>query len=401
MQGKKIIIAISGSIAAYKIPMLVRLFIKNGAEVQIIMTPAAKEFVSPLVLATLSKKPVIIEMFEGNTWSNHVMLGRWADLMLVAPASCNTIAKMANGMCDNLLLATYLSATCPVMLAAAMDEDMWHHPTTKANLQTLQANGNIIIDAEHGELASGLVGMGRMAEPEAIYTAIDKYLNGKKILANKSFVITAGPTYENLDPVRFIGNYSTGKMGICLAEHLADLGAKVHLVLGPTHLSTSKKGITTYPVKNAAAMYKKTVSLFAKCDAGIMSAAVADYTPKTVARDKIKKTANADGSMVLELSKTKDILKHLGSLKTKQQFLVGFALESTDGTAYALKKLKEKNCNMIVLNSLQDAGAGFAHSTNKVTIFDNKGAQNSFELKSKEAVAADIVQHLIQLAKWK
>jgi phosphopantothenoylcysteine decarboxylase / phosphopantothenate---cysteine ligase len=398
MKGKKILIAITGSIAAYKIPSLVRLLIKAGAEVQIIMTPAAKEFVSELVLGTLSKRPVLIEMFDESTWSNHVMLGRWADHMLIAPASCNTIAKMANGFCDNLVLATYLSAVCLVTLAAAMDEDMWHHPTTKNNLQILRTNGVQIVDAEHGELASGLVGMGRMAEPEDLLSHLELSFKKSMILKGKTVVITAGPTYENLDPVRFIGNYSTGKMGICIAEYAASLGATVHLVLGPTYLSTTANGIKTYNVKNAETMYKKTVSLFPKCDIGILSAAVADYTPKVVAADKIKK---ADGALTLELTKTKDILKQLGSIKTKQQYLIGFALESTDGKAYALKKLKEKNCNMIILNSLQDAGAGFAHATNKVTIFDNKGAEKSFNLKNKELVAIDILEHLIAYAKWK
>jgi phosphopantothenoylcysteine decarboxylase / phosphopantothenate---cysteine ligase len=398
MKGKKILIAITGSIAAYKIPQLVRLLIKAGAEVQIIMTPQAKQFVSELVLGTLSKKPVLIEMFDESSWSNHVLLGRWADVFLVAPASCNSIAKMANGTCDNLVLATYLSATCPVILAAAMDEDMWHHPTTKNNLSILKSHNVQIIDAQHGELASGLIGFGRMAEPEELFKKLEYFFESKSILKGKTFLITAGPTYENLDPVRFIGNYSTGKMGICLAEHIADLGAKVHLVLGPTHLSTNKVGIITYNVKNAEAMYKKAVSLFPKCHAGILSAAVADYTPMEVAKNKIKK---ADGNLTIELSKTKDILKQLGTIKTKQQFLVGFALESTDGKMYALKKLKEKNCNMIVLNSLQDAGAGFAFDTNKISIFDNKGNEKSFELQSKELVATDIVTHLINYAKWK
>lgn len=394
IQGKKILIGISGSIAAYKIPILARLLIKAGAEVQIMMTSAAKDFVSPLVLSTLTKSPVHIDLFDEATWSNHVMLGRWADIILIAPASCNTLAKMAHGQCDNFLLATYMSAICPVMIAPAMDEDMWHHPSTKNNLNLLKSFGNLVLDAEHGELASGLVGMGRMAEPEALVQHIADFFAAKAQLQGHKVLITAGPTYENIDPVRFIGNYSTGKMGIAIAEEIAKQGAEVHLVLGPTHLSADHPNINTIRVRSAAQMFDEAVALFPTMHTAIMSAAVADYTPVNVADEKIKKS---DGNLDIVLSKTKDILKALGQTKTDAQVLVGFALESKDEKAYALKKLNEKNADCIVLNSVKDEGAGFGFDTNKVTLFYKNGKEENFALKSKKEVAKDIVNAVIAL----
>jgi phosphopantothenoylcysteine decarboxylase / phosphopantothenate---cysteine ligase len=397
MQGKKILIAITGSIAAYKIPELCRLFIKQGAEVQVMMTPSAKDFVSDLVLATLTRKKVLIHMFDEATWSNHVMLGRWADCILIAPASCNTIAKLSNGICDNFLLATCLSATCPILIAPAMDEDMWHHPSTKRNLAQLQQDGCHILPSQFGELASGLVGMGRMMELQDIVTYVENFLNPKQPLLNKQVVITAGPTFENLDPVRFIGNYSSGKMGIAIAERMASLGAKVHLVLGPSKEKAVHKNIVTYKVRSAQEMFSKTTSIFKKCDIAILSAAVADFTPKKVAAQKIKK--GADDTLTLELVKTKDILAHVGHNKTVKQCVVGFALESNNEEQYAHKKLKDKKADIIVLNSLNDEGAGFGVDTNKVTIYNKKGAKIEGTLKPKTEVAKDICDHILQYCK--
>jgi phosphopantothenoylcysteine decarboxylase / phosphopantothenate---cysteine ligase len=394
MKGKKILIGISGSIAAYKIPILVRLLIKQGAEVQVIMTPAAKDFVSPLVLGTLTKQKVHIDLFNEDTWSNHVMLGRWADLFLIAPASCNTLAKMANGLCDNFLLATYMSATCPIMIAPAMDEDMWHHGTTKQNMARLKGLGYTVLDAQHGELASGLIGMGRMLEPEELATEISNYLKRSQRLQNVKALVSAGPTYENIDPVRFIGNHSTGKMGIAIAEKLANEGAQVNLVLGPSALSITHPNIKLTRVQSAAQMYDACHTHFKESDITVMSAAVADYTPIAVANEKIKKK---EDTFTIELTKTKDILKSLGAIKADNQLLVGFALESVDEKAYALKKLEAKNADMIVLNSVRDEGAGFGHDTNKVTIFLKDGSEKSFELKSKQEVAQDIVNQIIEL----
>ncbi len=396
MKGKKILIAISGSIAAYKIPNLVRLFIKAGAEVKCILTPSATTFVSPLVLCTLSKNDVLVDLSEQHSWSNHVMLGRWADVMLIAPASANTIAKMANGICDNLLLAVYLSATCPVIISPAMDEDMWHHKSLKNNLEKLISYGNIILEAPHGELASGLIGFGRMQEPENIILEIENFFKKKQRLQDKIAIVTAGPTYENIDPVRFIGNHSSGKMGIAIAEILANEGCKVFLILGPSKEKTSHPNIETIDVTSAQQMFDAALIHFKEADIAVMSAAVADYTPTIVANEKIKK---ADGELQITLTKTKDILKHLGSIKNESQMLIGFALESTNEKEYALKKLKEKNADAIVLNSLKDAGAGFGGETNKITIFDNKGGETSFELKTKTEVAKDIVEKILTLMK--
>ena len=394
MKGKKIIVGISGSIAAYKIPMLVRLLLKKGAEVKIVMTPSAATFVSPLVLSTLTKHLVLIELSSNETWANHVALGRWADLMLIAPASCNTIAKMANGICDNLLLAVYLSATCPVMVAPAMDEDMWNHASLQNNLLQLKSYQNIVLDTEHGELASGLIGFGRMLEIEKLVTEIDSFFNVKQRLKNKKALVTAGPTYENLDPVRYIGNYSTGKMGIAIAETLANEGCEVVLVLGPTSLTTPHANIKTIQVRSAEEMLNACTTHFAETDIAVMSAAVADYTPTTLSTSKIKKK---DEEFTIQLKKTTDILKQLGSIKSKNQVLIGFALENKNEKSYALKKLEEKNADAIVLNSLNDEGAGFAYDTNKITIFEKNGIETNYELKSKPEVAKDIVEKIIKL----
>ncbi|MFI5131911.1 MAG: bifunctional phosphopantothenoylcysteine decarboxylase/phosphopantothenate--cysteine ligase CoaBC, partial [Chitinophagales bacterium] len=388
LKGKKILLGITGSIAAYKSIYLVRLLVKAGAEVRVIMTPSSKDFVSTLTLSTLSHHPVLIEMFDEQSWSNHVMLGRWADVMIIAPLSCNTLAKMANGQCDNLLLAVYLSATCKVVVAPAMDEDMWNHPTTKENLRKLESFGNSIIPVEKGELASGLFGDGRMAEPGDIIEFITANFFSKGPLSGKKVLVTAGPTYEAIDPVRFIGNHSSGKMGIAIAKELHHRGAEVTLVIGPAATEFSANGINLVRVTSAEDMYKACHKVFADTDLAVMSAAVADYTPVTRAKDKIKKK---DERLQLELTKTKDILKSLGEKKKPGQVLVGFALETADEKKHALEKLVKKNADMIILNSLNDTGAGFGHDTNKITIFRKKGKEIGFTTKSKDEVAKDIV----------
>lgn len=390
IEGKKIIIGITASIAAYKAILLTRLLIKAGAEVQIIMTPAAQDFVTPLTLSTLSKRPVLVDLFNEQAWENHVALGRWADLMIIAPASCNTIAKMANGLCDNLLLATYLSATCPVWVAPAMDEDMWFHPSTKANLEKLNSYGNFIIPSEEGELASGLFGMGRMAEPEQLIQQIDRFFT-PKTLQGKKVLITAGPTYEPIDPVRFIGNRSTGKMGIALAKAAAAAGADVTLVLGPSSISTAELPIQTIKVETAQEMFEAATKDQDSFDIAIFSAAVADYTPKTVGSQKIKKSAD---DLSIELSKTKDILGSFGANKKPHQTVVGFALETNDGETYAKDKLARKNADMIVLNSLQDANAGFGYDTNTVTIFTKNNPPISLPNQSKDKVAMLLINEI-------
>lgn len=388
ISGKKILIGISGSIAAYKIVHLVRLLVKGGAEVKIVMTPAAKDFVSPLTLATLSKHPVLSDLFREDSWANHVALGRWADVLLIAPLSCNTLAKMAQGFCDNLLLATYLSATCPVMVAPAMDEDMWHHPATQNNLQLLERYGCKVLPVEHGELASGLVGPGRMAEPETIISALSRFFQATQDFKGKKVLITAGPTYEAIDPVRFIGNHSSGRMGYALAEEFCSRGADVVLVSGPVALPAPSSSIKRIMVQSAQQMYEACMAHSDTYDVAVMSAAVADFTPQQVAAQKIKK-AGEEG-MLVQLKPTKDILANLGANKKQGQVLVGFALETFDEAANARKKLASKNADMIVLNSLNDHGAGFGTATNKITIFTLEGAELSFETKSKEAVAKDI-----------
>ncbi|MFN4314978.1 MAG: bifunctional phosphopantothenoylcysteine decarboxylase/phosphopantothenate--cysteine ligase CoaBC [Chitinophagaceae bacterium] len=393
LKGRKIVLGITGSIAAYKSIVLIRLLVKEGAEVKVIMTPAARDFASPLTVSTLSKGPVLTDLFEGDSWSNHVMLGRWADLMLIVPASCNTIAKMAHGLCDNLLLAAYLSATCPVWLAPAMDEDMWKHPSTRRNLDMLRSFGNRVLPVGEGELASGLHGSGRVAEPEQILTAITRFFAESNSLKGKKVVVTAGPTYEAIDPVRFIGNHSSGKMGIALAQQLRNRGADVCLILGPVSQVFDESGIRIKRVQSAAQMYDACSAEFLDSDIGIMSAAVADYTPMVRADQKIKKD---EGTLQIELTRTVDILKSLGSMKRPGQVLVGFALETENELENARAKLTRKNADMIVLNSLQDAGAGFGHDTNKITILHRDGTVREFDTKSKAEVASDIIDTLIE-----
>jgi len=395
--GKKILIGVTAGIAAYKTASLVRLFIKSGAEVKVVMTPAAKDFVTPLTLSTLSKNPVHSSFFneedENAEWNNHVELGLWADLMVIAPATANTLSKMATGNSDNLLLATYLSAKCPVYFAPAMDLDMYNHPSTHKTFDTLQQFGNIMIPAESGELASGLVGQGRMAEPETIVDFIEKDILGKLPLRGQTVLITAGPTFEAIDPVRFIGNHSSGKMGIELAKTAADLGARVKLVLGPSSLQVTHEFISVIPVVSASSMYEAVTNEFNACDIAIAAAAVADYKPKNVSDQKIKKS---DSSFSIELERTTDILKWMGSVK-KEQFLVGFALETQNEVENAKSKLQKKNLDVIVLNSLNDKGAGFKGKTNKVTLINHKLEIKAFELKSKAEVAKDIFNEINEL----
>jgi phosphopantothenoylcysteine decarboxylase / phosphopantothenate---cysteine ligase len=396
LNGKKILLGISGGIAAYKTATLVRLFIKAGAHVQVIMTPASKDFVAPLTLSTLSKKPVFSSFYneedQNAQWNNHVELALWADFMLVAPATANTLSKMANGSCDNLLIATYLSAKCPVYFAPAMDLDMYKHPSTLASFKALGSFGNIIIPAESGELASGLSGEGRMAEPENIITFLEADLESKLPLKGKKILITAGPTYEAIDPVRFIGNHSSGKMGFDIANAAANLGAEVILVTGPTHCKVNNSSIKVIPVLAAQEMYDECHAHYESVDVAIAAAAVADYKPKNVASQKIKKVAT---DFTIELEKTKDILASLGEIK-KNQFLIGFALETENEIENAKLKIQKKNLDLIVLNSLQDKGAGFGKDTNKVTFIDKFYTVEAMELKPKEAVANDIINKIIQ-----
>ncbi len=387
-RNKKVLIGICGSIAAYKTILLVRELIRAGAEVKVIMTPAAADFVSPLTLSTLSKNPVHTDMFKEGSWANHVMLGRWADVLLIAPLSCNTLAKMANGLCDNLLMATYLSATCPVVVAPAMDEDMWKHPSTRENLERITRFGNRVIPVETGELASGLNGPGRMAEPDKILEFISSMLEKSTEFSGKTVLVTAGPTHEPIDPVRFIGNNSSGKMGVAIARELANRGAQVHLVLGPSALQVDEQGITLHRVQTARQMFERCMEYAAGSDILILSAAVADYTPAQVSDQKIKKNGQA---LTLELKKTADILKTLGEQKQPRQLLVGFALETFNELEHAREKLHSKNADLIVLNSLNDEGAGFGHDTNKVTLLKRDGSEQQYPVGSKQQVARDIV----------
>ncbi len=391
LKGKKIIVGVTGSIAAYKSILVVRLLVKEGAEVKVVLTPAAKDFVSPLVLSTLSKNKVLVDLFDENSWANHVELGRWADMMLIAPLSCNTLAKLANGLCDNLLTAVYLSAVCPVMVAPAMDEDMWKHEATRNNVNKIQSYGNIVIPVETGELASGLTGEGRMAEPEIILEKIQHFFLHKNDFVGSKVLITAGPTYEAIDPVRFIGNHSSGKMGIALAEKLSERGAEVVLVLGPSAQTINCRLSKLVRVKTAEEMYNVCMHEFSSCAIAIMSAAVADYTPVEAAKQKIKKTESA---FQIALKRTKDILGSLGSVKKPDQWVVGFALETNHEKEYAVEKMKSKKADMIVLNSLNDEGAGFGGNTNKINIFDKNGNEYSFPLKNKTEVATDIIETL-------
>lgn len=396
LSGKKIVLGVSGGIAAYKTATLVRLFIKAGAHVQVIMTPASKDFVTPLTLSTLSKNPVHSSFYneedENAQWNNHVEIGLWADLMVIAPATANTMSKMVNGNCDNLLIATYLSAKCPVYFAPAMDLDMYKHPSTIASFNALQDFGNTIIPAESGELASGLSGEGRMAEPENIVAFIEADLESKLPLKGKKILITAGPTYEAIDPVRFIGNHSSGKMGFDIANCAANLGAEVILVSGPTHFKVKNDFINLVRVVSAQEMYDACHQYYNDVDVAIAAAAVADYRPKVVADQKIKKS---DTCFSIELEKTKDILASLGETK-KNQFLIGFALETENEIENAKLKIQKKNLDLIVLNSLQDEGAGFGKPTNKITFIDSNFTIEPMDLKSKEDVAQDIINKVIE-----
>ena len=392
LSGKKILVGVTGSIAAYKAILLVRLLIKSGAEVKVIMTPAAKDFVSPLTFSTLSKNEVLIDLFNETSWANHVSLGRWADAMVIAPLSCNTLAKMANGFCDNLLLAVYLSATCPVIVAPAMDEDMWHHPSTRKNIDRITTFGNNIIPVEQGELASGLFGEGRMTEPDQVLKYLEDFFLNTRQLEGKKVLVTAGPTHEAIDPVRYISNHSSGKMGVAIAEEFARRGADVTLILGPSVINVSSK-INTIKVGSAGEMYNACIDIFPQKDITVMAAAVADYTPGEFSERKIKKTEEV---FTLTLKRTIDILKVLGDKKSKDQVLVGFALETNNEKENALSKLEKKNIDLIILNSLNEEGAGFGIDTNKIAIFDKRGNEFHFETKSKKLVARDIVNTIIQ-----
>ncbi len=393
LAGKKILIAVTGSIAAYKIPALVRLLVKQGAEVRVIMTSAATAFVSKLTLSTLTRQAVLVDLFDDDSWANHVMLGRWADVLLIAPLSCNTLSKMAHGACDNLVMATYLSATCPVVAAPAMDEDMWQHPSTKENLETIERNGGRLLPVGYGDLASGLTGEGRMAEPEEILNFLRNFFEKQTELAGKKILISAGPTYEPLDPVRFIGNHSTGKMGYALANQFVQRGASIVLVSGPVALALEAKGVTLLKVQTAEQMYEACMQ-HCDYDIAVMAAAVADYTPAVVEQQKIKK---GEEGLMLTLIKTKDILGDLGKRKTDAQILVGFALETNNEEAYAKQKLQNKNADMMVLNSLQHEGAGFGHDTNKATLYFKNGNKTDLPLQSKQLLAQQIVDATINL----
>jgi phosphopantothenoylcysteine decarboxylase/phosphopantothenate--cysteine ligase len=396
LSGKKILLGITAGIAAYKTASLVRLFIKSGAEVQVIMTPASKDFITPLTLSTLSKNPVHSTFYEkeeeNELWNNHVDLGLWADYMLIAPATANTLSKMTNGICDNLLIATYLSAKCPVYFAPAMDLDMYKHPSTITSLDKLQSFGNKMIPATSGELASGLVGEGRLAEPEDIVSFMENDILSSMPLHGKKVLITAGPTYESIDPVRFIGNHSSGKMGFEIAKAAANLGAKVYLVSGPSNEIVNHDSIHRTDIVSAEQMYTACHQYFPEVSIAILTAAVADYRPKNVAAEKIKKKESA---LDIELEPTKDILASLGVIK-KEQFLVGFALETTNELINALAKLKQKNLDAIVLNSLNDKGAGFSGNTNKVTFIDKEERNTPFEMKPKSDVAIDIMNEILK-----
>lgn len=393
LDGKKIILCITGSIAAYKSASLVRLFVKANADVRVIMTPSACSFISPLTLSTLSKHEVHTEVSDGASWNNHVELGLWADAMIVAPTTATTLGKMAHGIADNMVVATYLSAKCPVYIAPAMDLDMWKHPSTKSNIQKLMSYGDQIIPVGDGELASGLSGEGRMAEPEEIIEFLSKSLAQKMDLIGKRILVTAGPTYEAIDPVRFIGNRSSGKMGIAIAESCARRGAQVELVLGPSNIEVNHPNIRCIRIRSAEEMYQTSVAVYDQCDAAVMAAAVADYTPADVSDIKIKKK---EGDLNIPLKRTKDIAAHLGSIK-KNQILVGFALETNDEIVNANRKLQKKNLDFIVLNSLNDKGAGFQYDTNKIRIIKKNGESLEFELKRKSEVAEDIVDEMTKL----
>jgi phosphopantothenoylcysteine decarboxylase/phosphopantothenate--cysteine ligase len=393
LSGKKFVLGITGSIAAYKAATLTRLLVKNGAEVKVIMTPLAKEFITPLTLATLSKNPILVDFFnpENGDWNSHVDLGLWADALIIAPATANTIGKMANGIADNLLLTTYLSAKCPVFVAPAMDLDMFRHPANQKNIQTLLSFGNLFIEPTDGELASGLIGKGRMEEPEVIVERIVEFFQKKNSLINKKVLITAGPTHEKIDAVRFIGNNSSGKMGFALAEECANRGAEVHLIAGPVYIETKHPSIMRFDVSSASEMHSKAKELFPSSDITILAAAVADFTPANPSNTKIK---SGKDNLALELVPTLDIAAELGKIKSANQINIGFALEKENETDNAILKLKKKNLDFIVLNSMNDAGAGFNTNTNKITIINNKEEHFKFILKHKNLVAIDIIDKL-------
>lgn len=392
LENKHIVLGITGSIAAYKAASLARLFIKAGAEVQIVMTPSGKEFITPVTLSALTGKPVVSEFFTANdgTWHSHVDLGLWADLMIIAPATASTLGKMANGIADNMLITTYLSMKAPVMIAPAMDLDMFAHPSTTRNIEMLKSYGNIIIEPASGELASHIVGKGRMEEPEKIFKYVVSFFEKQQTLSKKKILITAGPTYEKIDPVRFIGNYSSGKMGFALAEECVSRGAKVTLIAGPVSLETKSPNIHRIDVESAEEMFEASVEAFPSMDAAILCAAVADYKVKEQAKEKIKRTGD---EMNMLLIPNKDIAAQLGQMKNKQ-LLVGFALETNDGESNAIKKMEKKNLDFIVLNSLNDTGAGFQHDTNKISILSKNGEKEDFPLKSKKEVAFDIINRI-------
>ena len=396
LQGKKIILGITGSIAAYKAASLVRLLVREGAEVKVIMTPYGREFITPVTLATLSKNTVLTDFFrhDDGSWNSHVDLGVWADVMLIAPATANTIAKMANGIADNLLLTTYLSARCPVVVAPAMDLDMFGHPATLRNLETLKSFGNHIIEPATGELASGLEGKGRMEEPEMILAWLDEFFKKKSRFAGKRILITAGPTYEHIDPVRFIGNHSSGKMGYAIARAFAEEGARVDLVSGPVSISLDVPGVTIHRVTSADEMNRKAGEVFPHSDIAVFAAAVADYTPEELHQAKLKRVGE---KMALNLVATEDIAARLGRQKSDRQLLIGFALETEQGLENAARKLEQKNLDLIVLNRLGDPGAGFHLDTNKIIILGKNNKRTDFELKSKDDVAADILDEIFNL----
>lgn len=397
LKGKRILLGVTGSIAAYKAAHLTRLFIKEGAEVQVIMTTSALDFITPLTLSTLSKRPVLHEFYHpvNGEWNNHVELGLWADLFIVAPISASTLAKFANGLCDNLLTATYLSSKCPVMLAPAMDLDMYQHPSVRDNLSKLREFGNILLDPERGELASGLMGQGRLMEPEHIIDKIIKFFQSQKELSGKRFLVTAGPTFEAIDPVRYIGNHSSGKMGVAIAEEIAARGGDVVLILGPSTIEVSQPNIQTIRVTSASEMYDKSHNFHAEMDVCVFAAAVADYSPVHPATEKIKKK---DGEMSILLKKNIDIAGTLGGMKKPHQIHVGFALETNEEEANAMEKLNKKNFDMVVLNSLTDEGAGFKHDTNKVTFLYKAGKKENTELLPKKVIAAMIVESIKNLS---
>ena len=399
LKDKNIILGITAGIAAYKSAFLCRLLIKEGANVKVVMTPNATEFITPVTMATLSQNTVLIDFFkhDDGAWNSHVDLGLWADLMLIAPATASTMGKMVNGIADNLLITTYLSCKAPVMLAPAMDLDMYQHPSTKQNMEQLEVYGNILVEPAEGFLASGLEGKGRMEEPEQILTRVVDFFSSKKKLQNKlsqkQFIVTAGPTYEKIDPVRFIGNFSTGKMGFAIAESLAEQGAKVFLITGPVHLKSKHRNIEQINVMSAQEMYEKTLGLFSNVDGAVMSAAVADYRPEQFADEKIKRKTS---DFSIQLKANPDIAAAVGAIKKEHQILVGFALETNNELENAQKKLAKKNLDFIVLNSLKEAGAGFGHDTNKITIVDKDNKVEKFELKTKKEVSLDIVNKIIE-----